>query len=75
TTNKKQKRSDEAKRRSRIGELEKLIADVEQEETELTKQIAQNPSDYELLSKNCVRIEELKVLHEQYLQEWMEAAE
>ncbi len=69
--NPKQRRAQEAKRRERILALEKKIAALEARETELNEQISANPADFELIGKNCAELEELKVRHESFLEEWL----
>lgn len=73
----KQQRSENARRRNRLHELEKLMEEAEQEISTLQNDIGdpQIASDYELLSEKCARLEEIKDLNEQYMEEWLTLSE
>lgn len=72
TDNKKEQRRQQAQQRQRVGEIEKRIAALEAEETELNATIAANPADFELLAEACKRLEEVKAEHEKVMEEWLE---
>lgn len=69
----KQQRSEDAKRRNRIHALEKLMEELEQETAQLQQEIGdpEIASDYTLLAEKCDRLEELKHLNEEYMEEWL----
>lgn len=69
--NPKQRRAEEAKRRERVSALEKQIAEAEEREEELNREIAANPADFELLGRCCAELEEIKARHEKLLEEWV----
>lgn len=69
--NPKQRRAEEAKRRERVSALEKQIAEAEEREEELNREIAANPADFELLGRCCAELEEIKARHEKLLEEWI----
>ncbi len=73
----KQQRSENARRRNRINELEKLMEAAETEIWSLQNEIGSSEiaSNYELLSEKCARLEELKDLNEQYMEEWISLSE
>lgn len=69
----KQQRSENARRRSRMAQLEKLMEEAEAECAQLQQEIGSSSiaSDYALLTEKCDRLEELKGLSEQYMEEWL----
>lgn len=73
----KEMRQQEAKRKNRIRELEKLIEESEAEcleiETEMTDE--EVFSDYALMNEKCERLEELKKALEEYYEEWEQLSE
>ncbi len=73
----KQQRSEEAKIRQRVKELERLIESSEQEiaalEQELT--LPEVYQDYQRMNEKCAALEEKKQFHAQCLEEWAELAE
>lgn len=73
----KQQRSENARRRNRINELERLLEESETEIWTLQNEIGspEIASNYELLSEKCARLEELKDLNEQYMEEWVSLSE
>ena len=73
----KQQRSEEAKIRQRVKELERLIESSEQEiaalEQEMTlPEVYQN---YQLMNEKCAALEQKKQFHSDCLEEWAELAE
>ncbi len=73
--NQKRQRQQQAKLRQEISGVEKRIAALEAELAELSRLIAEHPADFELLAESCARLEQVKVAHEQALEEWMQLAE
>ncbi len=73
----KEMRQQEAKRKNRIRELEKLIEEGETEsikiETEMTDEKVF--SDYTLMNEKCARLEEIKKALEEYYEEWENLSE
>lgn len=69
----KQQRALEAKRRNRIAQLEKKMAEYEEEATELEQGIAspEAASDYERLAQMCARLEEVKAKADECMEEWL----
>lgn len=73
----KQQRSEDAKRRNRINILEKQIGQTEEEIAQLEQEIAspELAADYAALHEKCARLEELKLINEEYSDEWLELQE
>ncbi|MGI5958943.1 MAG: ATP-binding cassette domain-containing protein [Massiliimalia sp.] len=73
----KQQRSENAKRRNRIAQLEKLMEETEAECAQLQEEIGSSEiaSDYALLAEKCDRLEQLKQQNEAYMEEWLELSE
>ncbi len=69
--NRKEKRAQEAKRRENTSRVEKAMAEIEKEEAKLKQEIEENPADYQLLSDNCKRLQDLKQQYEAYMEEWI----
>lgn len=69
----KQQRALEAKRRSRIAQLEKLMEGCDREAQQLEQEIAdpQFAADYALLAEKCARLEEIKREADNYMEEWL----
>ena len=69
----KQQRAEEAKRRKRLTELERLIEelDAKQAETEATIADPENAADYQFLQEKCAELEQLKAQHEAAMEEWL----
>lgn len=69
----KQQRALEAKRRSRIVQLEKLMEACDRETQQLEQEIAdpQLAADYTLLAEKCARLEEIKGEADHYMEEWL----
>ncbi len=73
----KQQRSDDAKRRARIKELEKLIDELEVKMASLEEDM-KDPDiagDYIRLNEKCTEYEQLKQLSADYSDEWLELSE
>ena len=74
----KQQKAEDAKRRARIRELEKLVEELEGEIAEIEETL-QNPgemaSDYQKIQELCTLLEEKKNLLNDYMDEWMELSE
>ena len=74
----KQQKAEDAKRRVRIRELEKLVEELEGEIAEIEETL-QNPgemaSDYQKIQELCTLLEEKKNLLNDYMDEWMELSE
>jgi len=70
--NQKEVRRRQAQVRQRISELEKMIAALEEEEKEIMREIAENASDFTLISGAYERLEQVKAEHEALLLEWMD---
>ncbi len=74
----KQQKAEDAKRRARIKELEKLMEQLEGEVAEIEATL-QNPgefaSDYQKIQELCSLLEEKKNLLNDYMDEWMELSE
>ncbi|MBQ5310693.1 MAG: ABC-F family ATP-binding cassette domain-containing protein, partial [Oscillospiraceae bacterium] len=73
----KQQRSDDAKRRARIRELEKLIDELEVKMSALEEDM-KDPDiagDYIRLNEKCTEYEQLKALSAEYSDEWLELSE
>ena len=69
----KQQRSEDARRKRRLKELEDLIEILEGEEAELERQIAdpETASDFELLNEKCRELEDVKGRLNQVTDEWI----
>lgn len=67
----KKQRSDDAKKRMRISELEKQIAALEELQQSIENEINNISSDYTLLDKKCSDLEKTKKTLDEYLEEWM----
>ncbi|MDF2566734.1 MAG: multidrug transporter ATP-binding protein, partial [Oscillospiraceae bacterium] len=69
----RQQRSEDTKKRTRVQQLERLIAETEQEISSLHEKISlpENASDFELLKDLCDQLEHQKTLHEQFFEEWI----
>lgn len=69
----KQQRSEDAKRRNRISQLEKLMFALEEEIETLQTEIADPniSSDYALLTEKCERLEKAKLENDEYMEEWL----
>ena len=68
----KEMRRQEAMRKNRIRELEKLIEEGEAESLEIENEMTDEKvfSDYALMNEKCARLEELKKALEEYYEEW-----
>lgn len=68
----KEMRRQEAMRKNRIRELEKLIEESEAESLEIEAEMTDEKvfSDYALMNEKCARLEELKKALEEYYEEW-----
>ena len=73
----KQQRSEEAKMRQRVKELERFIESSEQEIAALEQEMTlpEVYQDYQTMNEKCAALEEKKQLHAQCLEEWAELAE
>lgn len=73
----KQQRSEEAKIRQRVKELERLIESSEQEIAALEQEMTlpEVYQDYQLMNEKCAALEQKKQLHSDCLEEWAELAE
>ncbi|MBQ5316951.1 MAG: ABC-F family ATP-binding cassette domain-containing protein [Oscillospiraceae bacterium] len=73
----KQQRSDDAKRRARIRELEKLIDELEVKMSALEDDMKdpEIAGDYVRLNEKCTEYEQLKHLSSEYSDEWLELSE
>lgn len=73
----KAERSEEAKRKRRINELENLIAETEKEIESLTGELQTNEvaSDYQLSMQKCAELEEAQAKHDQFMEEWLTLSE
>lgn len=73
----KQQRSEEAKRRKRLAELEQLTEELDKRVMQLEIQISdpENASDYQLLQDLCADLEEARAAHDAALEEWLELSE
>ncbi len=73
----KEMRQQEAKRKNRIRELEKLIEEAEEESLEVESEMTDEKvfSDYALMNEKCARLEELKKALEEYYEEWESLSE
>ena len=73
----KQQRSEEAKRRKRLAELEQLTEELDQKVLRLEIEISdpENASDYQLLQDLCADLEEARAAHDAALEEWLELSE
>lgn len=73
----KQQKSEEAKRRSRIKELEKGIEDCDSQICEIEKEMAQpeNCADYEKMSAFCSELEKTKENQSSMMEEWAKLTE
>ena len=69
----KQQRSEEAKRRKRLTELEQQTDVLEKQIAELEHQLAdpKNASDYQLLQNLCADLEKARVAHDAAVEEWL----
>lgn len=69
----KQQRAEEAKRRKRLAELERLIEelDAKQAETEAAIADPENAADYQFLQEKCAELEQLKAQHDEAMEEWL----
>ena len=73
----KQQRSEEAKIRQRVKELERLIESSEQEIAALEQEMTlpEVYQDYQLMNEKCAALEQKKQFHSDCLEEWAELAE
>lgn len=73
----KAERSEEAKRKRRIGELERLIAEAEERIAALTEELQtiEVASDYQLSMQKCEELEDANASHDRYMEEWLELSE
>lgn len=73
----KEMRQQEAKRKNRIRELEKLIEEGETESLEIETEMTDEKvfSDYALMNEKCARLEEIKKALEEYYEEWENLSE
>lgn len=73
----KQQRSEEAKRRKRLAELEQLAEELDKRVMQLEIEISdpENASDYQLLQDLCADLEEARAAHDAALEEWLELSE
>lgn len=73
----KQQRSEEAKMRQRVKELERLIESSEQEIAALEQEMTlpEVYQDYQLMNEKCAALEQKKQFHSDCLEEWAELAE
>lgn len=73
----KQQRSEEAKIRQRVKELERLIESSEQEIAALEQEMTlpEVYQDYQRMNEKCADLETKKQFHAQCLEEWAELAE
>ncbi len=73
----KAERSEEAKRKRRITELESLISQTEEEIKALTNELQTNEvaSDYQLSMQKCAELEEATAKHDRYMEEWLTLSE
>lgn len=73
----KAQRSEEAKIRNRIKQLEREMAECEQTVKQLEEDISnpQNASDYGLLNELCSNLDEKKLYYDELMMEWLELTE
>lgn len=73
----KQQRSEEAKRRKRLGELETLISELDETVLRLEIEVSdpEVASDYLLLQDKCADLEEARAAHDAALEEWLALSE
>ncbi len=73
----KQQRSEDAKRRKRLAELEQLTEELDQKVMRLEIEISDpdNASDYQLLQDLCADLEEARAAHDAALEEWIALSE
>ena len=70
----KQQRSEDAKRRKRLAELEQLTEELDGTILRLEIEISdpENGADYQLLQDLCADLEEARTAHDAALEEWLE---
>ncbi|MCI8500723.1 MAG: ABC-F family ATP-binding cassette domain-containing protein [Oscillospiraceae bacterium] len=70
----KQQRSEDAKRRKRLAELEQLTEELDGTILRLEIEISdpENGADYQLLQDLCADLEEARAAHDAALEEWLE---
>ena len=73
----KQQRSEDAKRKRRIKELEDMIATLEDRITALETEIADpaTSADFQLLQEKCLHLEEAKDQLAECMDQWLELSE
>lgn len=70
----KSQRSEEAKRRTRLKQLEAILDEKEKLIKSLEEQISDtdNATDYGKLSELCAHLENERILYDKYIEEWLE---
>ncbi len=70
----KQQRSEDAKRRKRLAELEQLTEELDETILRLEIEISdpENGADYQLLQDLCADLDEARAAHDAALEEWLE---
>ena len=73
----KQQRSEDAKRKRQLKELEKTIAAFEGQITALEAEIAdpETGADFQLLQEKCLQLEEIKNQLSESMDRWLELSE
>ncbi len=69
----KEQRAKDAKKRTRIKELESLIESIEMQITELQEELASEEvcTNFALMKEKCDKLEELRTLSSEYEDEWL----